>query len=641
MSYEEYINSLKLLERYNYYYYTLDKPIVSDSIYDRLYNKVKKYEEKHPYNKIDGSVTDLVGGKTLDSFKKVKHYSKMYSLDNLFTKEDLERWLTDKDTNIYLDPKYDGVSLNLIYDKGKLIDAITRGDGTMGESVYNNVLNIRDIPRVIDIDSLIEIRGEIVISILEFDRINKENKKKGLPLYSNPRNLAAGTLRQLDPNIVKERKLMFYPYNIGVNDLDFKYQIDITNFFIENDFNKPIDVKVVKGLENIEQYYNKINDIRPHLKIPLDGVVLKINDLSKHEEYGYTNKYPLHSIAYKFPAVEFLTKILDIRLQVSRFGVITPVAIIEDTLIDGVNVTRATLHNFNEINRKDIRIGDTVIIIRSGDVIPKILRPIQELRTDTIVKYKEPEVCPCCNSRVIKNNSDVVCTNKLCKNRVIEKLTYFVSKDGLDIPDMSKQTIVQLYEILDVREYVDILRLTKDDLLRLDGFSDVKINKLYNNIHGIYGIEYWRFINSLGIANVGLKTSKDISRIIKDSLVNIDVSELRKINGIGDNVYSSIIDYINEYSEDIVILENILKPKLVNNNGILNSLNITITGKIPISRNLLIAMIEDNGGIYNSSVIKTTDILVSEEKSGKKYNKAISNNIDVLTYQEFKNKYKL
>ncbi|MEA3374318.1 MAG: NAD-dependent DNA ligase LigA, partial [Campylobacterota bacterium] len=500
MNHLEYLETVTLLNRYAYYYYVLDDPITTDEVYDKLYHQVVAYEEQNSGQIAEDSPTQRVGDIALDGFEKAKHLSRMWSLEDLFNSGDLTKWLERvaklaERVTFYCEPKYDGASLNLIYDGGKLIQAITRGDGVEGEAITQNARTIQTIPLSIDYKERIEIRGEVVIFKDEFERINQERALRGEALFANPRNAAAGSLRQLDPRITAARNLVFLPYGIGENRLNIPLLSDRMAFVYELGFKAPPLHQTCKGFDEIEAIYTRMKEQRDDFAMMLDGMVIKIDQVETQEEMGYTVKNPRWSSAYKFPAVEKITTVNDIVLQVGRSGVVTPVAIVEPTPIEGVVVERATLHNFDEIERKDIRIGDSVIILRSGDVIPKIIKVLTHERTGGEQIVERPAYCPVCESELLDEGALIKCQNLKCEARVVNSIIYFASKPCLNIDGLGDKIVEALYQADLVHSVIDLFDLTLDALLDLEGFKEKKSQNLLASIENAKGCECWRFIN--------------------------------------------------------------------------------------------------------------------------------------------------
>ncbi len=379
MTNEEYKKALQELNKYAHAYYVLDDPIVTDDEYDKLYHEVLKYEKENPDEVDKNSITLRIGGEILEGFEKAEHLSRMWSMEDVFNEKDLDEWInrvkkTKNNFTFYCEPKFDGASLNLIYENGRLKQAITRGNGSIGEDVTVNTKTIRSIPLHINYSELIEIRGEVVIRKDDFEKLNIQREKDNEPFFANPRNAAAGSLRQLDSRVTASRKLVFYPWGVGKNTLSFSKLSEKMDFVYKLGFLEPPKRAVTEDVKAVHEIYNNLNSSRDEIPMMMDGMVVKVDEISLQEELGFTVKYPRWMVAFKFPAIEKNTKIKSITLQVGRSGVVTPVAEVESVDIEGVNVERATLHNFDEIKRKDIKIGDFVTIIRSGDVIPKIIK---------------------------------------------------------------------------------------------------------------------------------------------------------------------------------------------------------------------------------------------------------------------------
>ena len=433
MNLKNYIEAIEQLNLYSHHYYVLDDPLTTDEVYDKLYHEVLAYEEKNPDKILKNSPTQRVGDIVSEGFTKAKHLSRMWSLEDIFDSQGLEKWLTktyklDSNITFYCEPKFDGASLNLVYENGELSQGITRGDGTVGELITQNVKTIRSIPLSIKHKERIEIRGEVVIFKDEFEKINEKRLSMGEAVFANPRNAAAGSLRQLDSSITASRNLVFLPYGTGENTLRYKFLSEVMDFIYSLGFRKPPERAVCKDFDEIESIYKQMVHDRDSYSMMLDGMVVKVNEIASQIDMGYTVKVPRFSVAYKFPAVEKITTVKEIVLQVGRTGAVTPVAIVQPTDIDGVVVERATLHNFDEIERKDIRINDKVIILRSGDVIPKIIKVLSHERTGGEVEVLRPTSCPVCEGELLDEGVLLKCQNLACEARVVNSIIYFASK---------------------------------------------------------------------------------------------------------------------------------------------------------------------------------------------------------------------
>ncbi|MBN2781772.1 MAG: NAD-dependent DNA ligase LigA, partial [Campylobacterales bacterium] len=516
MKKSQYEKAVKQLNIWAHHYYVLDDAITTDEVYDKLYHDVLKYEQENPDEILKNSPTQRVGDVVSEKFYKAKHLSRMWSLEDIFNEDDLRAWLKktyklDENITFYCEPKYDGASLNLIYDNGELIQAITRGDGSEGEDITVNVKTIRSVPLYIDYDKKIEIRGEVVIFKNEFEKINEQRLKQGEALFANPRNAAAGSLRQLDSSITASRNLVFLPYGIGENTLEQKLLSDRMDFIYSLGFKKPPQSARCSGFEEIENIYEVMKRDRDSYAMMLDGMVVKVNEISSQIDMGYTVKNPRWAVAYKFPAVEKITTLREIKLQVGRSGVVTPVAVVEPTDIDGVVVERATLHNFDEIKRKDIRIGDKVIILRSGDVIPKIVKVLTTERDGSEVEFEKPTSCPVCGSELLQEDVLIKCQNLSCDARVVNSIIYFASKPCLNIDGLGNKIVEALYNAGLVHSVIDLFSLKFEQLMNLESFKEKKSQNLLDAIQSAKGCEYWRFINSLGIEHIGEVASKSLS----------------------------------------------------------------------------------------------------------------------------------
>lgn len=646
MNLQEYKDAVSLLNKYSYFYYIEDNPITTDEIYDKLYHQVLDYETDNPQNLLQNSPTQRVGGGISQGFTKANHKSKMWSLEDVFNEEDLQKWLTrvlkfNKNISFYCEPKYDGASLNLLYNDGKLIQAITRGDGIEGEDITNNAKTIKTIPFFIDYKEFIEIRGEIVIFKSQFEKINQERLKNNEALFANPRNAAAGSLRQLDSKITAKRNLVFLPYGIGQNSLLMPLLSKKMDIIYSLGFKKPPYRATCKNLSEIQNIYEKMKNERDNYNMMLDGMVVKIDEIDKENDLGYTVKYPRWAVAYKFPAVEKITTVRDILLQVGRSGVITPVAVVEPVNIDGVVVERATLHNFDEIQRKDIRIHDKVIILRSGDVIPKIVKVLKEQRDTTQIEIFRPKFCPICNSKLLDEGALIKCQNLTCKARVINSIIYFASKQCLNIDGLGKKIVKSLFDEHVINSVEDIFYLTKEKLLNIEGFKEKKSQNLLDAINNAKGCECWRFIKSLAIQHIGEVASKSLCDNFGVNFLDVDKEQLMVIDGIGEEMVESILEFIEVNKEYIKRLETILLPKspkkkMQIKDNIFKDKTIVLTGTMSLPREKIKQILEKLGAKLTNTISKKTDFLIYGEDAGLKYEKAIKLGVEILTQQEMR-----
>ncbi|WP_297440748.1 NAD-dependent DNA ligase LigA [Sulfurimonas sp.] len=644
MNKEEYINAVETLNLWAYHYYVLDDPIMTDEGYDKLYHKVVEYEEAHPEDILKNSPTQRVGDVISEGFTKEPHLSRMWSLEDIFDADGLQKWLEktyrlDKNVTFYCEPKYDGASLNLIYENGELLKGITRGDGTVGELITPNVKTIRSIPLTIEHKKRIEIRGEVVIFKDEFEKINAQRLKAGEQLFANPRNAAAGSLRQLDPSITATRNLVFLPYGVGVNELSHKLLSEKMSYIYQLGFREPPLRRITKGFDEIEAIYEQMKEERESYPMMLDGMVVKVNEIAAQIDMGYTVKVPRWAVAYKFPAVEKITTVKDIVLQVGRTGVVTPVAIVEPTEIDGVIVERATLHNFDEIDRKDIRIFDKVIILRSGDVIPKIIKVLTQERTGNEVKVARPKNCPVCGSELLQEEVLIKCQNLRCEARVVNSIIYFASKQCLNIDGLGVKIVEQLFSAGLVKSVLDLFDLNKEKLLALEGFKEKKATNLLQAIQSAKGCELWRLINSLGIEHIGEVASKMIAQRFGLNFVNAVKEELLEIEGIGEEMAESFLEFLRVNHETVSKLVEVLQPvepeqQEEAQENPFKGKTVVLTGTMSESRGKIKEKLEALGAKVSGSVSKKTDFVIYGEDAGSKYDKAVSLGVATLNEEE-------
>jgi DNA ligase (NAD+) len=648
MNLQEYKQAVEKLNLYSYNYYVLDNPITTDEVYDMLYHEVVDYECNNPSDILKDSPTQRVGESVSDGFVKASHLSRMWSLEDVFDFEGLQKWLNktyklDSNISFYCEPKFDGASLNLIYDNGELIQGITRGDGSVGELITQNVKTIKSIPLKIEHKEKIEIRGEVVIFKDEFERINESRIKNNEPIFANPRNAAAGSLRQLDSTITASRNLVFLPYGVGENQLTHKLLSKKMEYIYTLGFRKPPHSATCKDIKEIQDIYDVMNKQRDSYPMMLDGMVVKVDEISAQIDMGYTVKVPRFSVAYKFPAIEKITTIKEINLQVGRTGVVTPVAIVEPTDIDGVVVERATLHNFDEIDRKDIRINDKVIILRSGDVIPKIIKVLTDERGGGEIEVKRPVSCPVCNSELLDEGVLLKCQNLSCEARVVNSIIYFASKPCLNIDGLGVKIVEILFSCGLIKNVVDLFDLTLDKLLELDGFKEKKSQNLLDSLQKAKNKELWRFINSLGIEHIGEVASKTLADSFGFGFVDATKEQIVQCDGIGDEMALSVLEFVRVNRETIQKLKEILNPlepikKVEAKENPFKAKTVVLTGTMSVSRGVIKEMLESYGAKVSSSVSKKTDFLIYGEDAGSKYDKALSLGVECLTQEQMREK---
>ncbi|MBD3840618.1 MAG: NAD-dependent DNA ligase LigA [Campylobacterales bacterium] len=632
MTLEQYQKDIKQLIDWAYAYYVLDDPQASDEEYDKLSRACLEFEQQNPDQVDPNSPNIRVGGMVLQKFSKAFHLSRMWSQEDVFNQQELKDWIkraqkTESNLEFVCEPKFDGASLNLIYENGVLKQAITRGDGSVGEDVTNNIKTIHSIPLTIPYQESIEIRGEIVIKKDDFEKINLQRVHNGEPTFANPRNAAAGSLRQLDPSVTAQRKLFFYPWGVGENSLDISNAFEQMEFVYNLGFLAPPIRVLCKDSHEIEQFYQKVITLRETIPMMLDGMVVKINSIETQNELGFTVKYPRWSCAYKFPAVEKTTKVIDIILQVGRTGVITPVAVTNPTLIDGSTVSRASLHNFDEISRLDLQINDEVIIIKSGDIIPKITKVLHQRRDGSQRQIIKPTHCPKCNSELLDEGILLKCQNLDCEARVVNSIIYFASKNCMNIDGLGDKIVELLVNKQKIKDILDLYYLKYEDLEGLESFKEKKINNLLNAIEATKGCELHRVINSLGIEHIGEVASKELVKNFGESILDVTFEQVIAIDGFGEQMARSFLEFIRLNKELIEKLFAIIKPKIPQVQAIeenpFKGKTVVLTGTMSKPRGHVKSYFESLGAKVASSVSKKTDFVIYGDDAGSKYDKAI------------------
>lgn len=628
-----------MLNLYAYHYYVLDDPIISDKEYDQLYDELVLLE-KQTGIVLQDSPTHRVGGEPIAKFGTHKHISRLYSLDKVQSKEDLENWyhrlvrqLGGNKPIMTVEHKLDGLTLCLTYDKGYFVSAATRGNGEIGENVTEQVKTIKSFPLKIDFEGRIEIQGEGIMRTSVFNEYNKTATE----VLKNPRNAAAGAIRNLDPKVTAKRNLDIYFYNVNyIEGGNIQSQIEMMNFLQKNRF-KTSEYYVCHTLTELLDAVEKID--RSSLDYIIDGIVIKVNDIDLREQLGYTDKFPRWAVAYKFEAEETTTIIKDVIWQVGRTGKLTPLALVEPVELAGATVSRATLNNAGDIERKSVKIGSRVFIRRSNDVIPEITGLAQAHNDDQEIKI--PHTCPSCNEKVEIIGANSFCVNFLCPSQIKGRLEHFTSKECMDIEGLSEKTIAQLYEKLGIASPIDLYNLTKEQLLTLEGFKDKKANNLIQAINKSKGKDLAAFINSLGIANVGKKTAKDLAQEFEslEALMNADYERLSQINSIGDVIANGIIEFFAKHKDFVLELEKIIMPqtaKPIKQNSAIYGKKFVVTGTLQnYKRSQAHKLIEERGGIISDTVTKDTDYLIAGENAGSKLQKAQRQGIKVISEQDF------
>ncbi len=650
MDIREEINQLiEEINRLNYHYYTLDEPLVSDGEYDEIYDRLIKLEGESGYIN-ENSPTQKVGGEVLEKFEKHFHITKLLSQDKAQTYDKLEDWINRanrlrrdynnshddqlEELTFIMEYKFDGLTVNLTYDDGVLVNAATRGNGTVGEEISAQVNTIKLIPKRIEEKSLLEIQGEALMPLSELKKYNENNEVQ----LKNARNAAAGALRNLNPKETAKRNLTAYFYSIPTNNLDFISEEEMLEFLKNQGLQTHPYHKKVNNLDEIIAELERIKEERTTLDILTDGVVIKINDKKTQEVLGSTNKFPRWSIAYKYEAEEFTTTLKEVVWNVGRTGKVTPSAILEPVDFSGVTVTRATLNNYDDILRKKVKIGSKVFIRRSNDVIPEILGVVDENQPDTL-EIEKPKYCPYCGSELIEGNVHIICPNSIsCKPQLLARMEHFASRNAMDIEGLSEKTISQLMDSLDINEIDDIYDLTYDMLINLDRFGDKKTMNLLNAIEASKKVDLHNFIYAIGIPNVGERTSRDLANKFKsfDRLRDAKEDELVDVEDIGEITAQNIIEYFNDpnikRSIDILLEKGIeiSNPKEDNNSNGLEGMTFVITGTIEnYKRDDIKNLIEKNAGKVTGSVSKNTDYVLCGDKAGSKKDKALNLGIEI------------
>lgn len=650
---------VKEVNYHNYRYYVLDSPVISDEEYDRLFRRLKELEERYNYILPD-SPTQRIGAPPLDKFEKVRHTEPMLSLDNAFSYEDVidfdsrvKRLLRlDGDIEYTIEPKYDGLAIEITYINGLLYKASTRGDGYEGEDVTQNIKTIKAVPLRIEgvekIPEVIDIRGEVYMDIEEFEKLNREREKKGEPLFANPRNAAAGSVRQLDPSITASRRLNLACYGVGsMKGISFTGQMEFIQWLEQARFPIPALIRLVRGINKVIEVIRELEVKRREFPFETDGAVIKVNDFRLQQSLGTKTREPRWAIAYKFPAHQGTTRILDIKASVGRTGVLTPFAIFEPVRIGGVTVTRSTLHNWDEMKRKDIRIGDTVVVERAGDVIPHVVMVIKEKRTGRERPFLIPEKCPACGSKVVREEGEVAvrCINFNCPAQVQERIIHFASRGAMDIEGLGEKNVELLYEKGLIKNFIDLYKLRKEDLLKLPRFAEKSAANLITAIEKSKKTTLARFLYSLGIIHVGEFAARLLAKNFRrlEDLYYIKHERIMQIRQMGDKIARSISDFFNN-PENIRALENLKALGLrVENPDFeetveerpLDGLTFVITGTLPRPRKEIEELILKLGGRVASSISKNTDYLLVGEEPGSKLQRARELGVRTIDYDRF------
>lgn len=646
------------IRRHDYRYYVLSQPEISDKEYDRLTQNLKKLEADFPELISPDSPTRRVSGGIQEGFKTIRHRQKMLSLDNAFSFEELRGWservgrgLGPQKVEYVAELKIDGVSANLTYENGLLAAGATRGDGETGEDVTLNIKTIRAIPLRLETDNppkLIEIRGEVYLDLEEFKSINKEREKEGDALFANPRNAASGSLKLLDPGLTAKRRLNFFSHSLGeLTDGKFSTHWEFFKELKEYGIRVNPESRLCKNLDEVFNFCNLWQEKRKGLSYQIDGVVVKVNNLEQQRKLGTTLKSPRWATAYKFPAHQVTTKLKDIIVSVGRTGVITPVADLEPVECAGVTISRATLHNFDEIERLGVRIGDRVVLERAGEVIPKIVKAVESVRAGKEKPFKVPKDCPVCGSAIVKEKEEEVayrCINSNCPVQLEKGLLHFAGRSCMDIEGMGESVVSQLIEKNLVKDFADIYYLKKEQFLGLELFKEKKAENLLAAIEASKRQRLSRLIYGLGIRHVGEKAAILLAERFRrlDGLTQAKSEDLESIHEVGPVMSESIAAFFKQESIKKLIKKlesagvNTREEEIARRNTPLTDKTVVFTGALSISRGEAEDLARKRGGRPSSSVSEDTDFVVTGDNPGSKFDKAKKLGVKIITEKEFK-----
>jgi len=666
----------KQIDDLRYRYHVLNDPEVTDQMYEGLMDELRKLEEKNPGLITADSPTQRVAGVVAEKFKKIEHTVPQWSFNDAFNEEDLKNWeskirrFVEKelgkvpdDFDYVCELKIDGLHMVLTYEDGLLITAATRGDGKVGENVTQNIKTIHSVPLRLKESVNLVAEGEVWLGPKMLEKLNKEREKKGEALFANPRNAAAGTIRQLDSKIVAERKLSLTAYDISSGEIPETQEEELKNL-AKLGFHTDDNWKVCKNVGEIMQFYNNLQKKKNSFKFWIDGVVIKVNQKKYQDALGFTGKAPRWAIALKFPAEQGKTKIKDIYVQVGRTGALTPVALMDPVKLAGTTVTHATLHNFDEIKRLDVRIGDTVIVEKAGDIIPKVLRVLDKMRDGSEKRVREPKKCPICGGEVKRRENldkkqsasvGLFCSNPKCYAQELKNIIHFVSKKAYNIDGMGKKIVEHLISEGLIKNVADIFTLTKGDLEPLERFAEKSAENLIESIKKAKQVTLPRFIFGLGIRHVGEETAIALAKEYSDSdgsasgggglnnIMKADLEDLQEVNDVGSRVAESIFEWFRD-EENKALIEDLLSNGIkIQNTKITKIQNTKFRDKVFVLTGGMEAMSRDEakdkirelGGDVSSSVSKKTDYLVAGDKAGSKLDKAKRLDVRILTEQEF------
>ncbi|MCI5824819.1 MAG: NAD-dependent DNA ligase LigA [Candidatus Gastranaerophilales bacterium] len=641
------------IKKYNEAYYQKDSPLVDDATFDKLYRELKELEEKYPDYKPEEKLTNKVSGERSKKFKEHKHTYRLYSLDNSNNLEELRKWVekTVKDlgetrkVSFVAELKIDGLACALTYKNGQLEIGSTRGDGFVGEDITKNLLTISNIPQKLPQPLDIDVRGEVYMPISSFEKLNEQQTLNNEKLFANPRNAASGSLRQLDSEITKKRNLKFFSYAAIIESQnDIKTHYETLDLLQTLGFSVNSNKKLCKNVEEIIEFCNFWENERFKLDYATDGIVIKVNELNFEEDLGYTSRAPKWATAYKFPPEKVWTKLVDVEYNIGKTGAITPVAIMQPVSLGGTIVKRASLHNFDEIKRLDLAIGDKVLVKKAAEIIPKV---VEAKHTDDMKPINLPQKCPSCDSLLNKPENEVnfYCSNILCPSQIVAKLEFFASKSGMDIDGMGSQIVRQLYNLGFIKTFDDFYKLEYDDFLKLNLVKEKTATNLLNAINKSKNTTLAKFLTALSIKHVGKETALLISNDFNtlDKLENATFEQLAQIQGIGEKIAKSIYEWFkNEHNLNIV--KNMLQLGVtfeeINNAQVSDKFKdktFVITGTLSQKRSYYEEKIKQNGGKVSSQVSKNTSYVLCGENPGSKYDKALNLHVIILNEDEFNN----
>ncbi|BBH26895.1 DNA ligase [Intestinibaculum porci] len=654
---KERLNELKeLLNTYNYQYYVQDRPTVSDQEYDSLMDELIHIEQAHPEWRTPDSPSQRIGGEVLEGFKKVTHRIPMMSLGDIFNEDEVYDF-DDRVTSVIPNVEYvcelklDGLSVSLVYDHGVLQYAATRGNGTIGEDITHNVKTIKSIPLSIDFDGPLEVRGEIIMPKASLEKLNSARQEQGLPEFANCRNAAAGSVRQLDSRIAAKRGLDAYLYHVpDPSQIGATTHEECLNKMRELGFKVNPHIKKVKNIKEVWAYIEEAATYRASLPYDIDGIVIKVNDLASQKRLGFTAKVPKWAIAYKFPAEEVITKLKDIIFTIGRTGQITPNAVLNPVRVAGSIVQRATLHNEDNVKRKDIRVGDDVVIRKAGDVIPEVVRSLKERRTGAERPFEMIKVCPTCGQPLVRKDNEAAyyCVNEECPSKIIEKLIHFASREAMNIDGLGDKIIEQFFNLGYIKTIADIYRIHthEKEIMEIDGFGRKSMDHLMEAIENSKKNSLEKLLFGLGIRGVGAKMADLLAANFKtiDALFEANIPQLTKIPTVGETIANSIIAYRSNPKN--IALINELKSLGLNMTYLKDThveasaftdLTVVVTGTLEtMSRKQVQEWLKNHGAKVTSSVSKKTSLVIVGKDPGSKYEKAVSLGIRIMQEDEFR-----